>query len=294
MDEAFEWYLEYHNDGFGTVEPRKLWCVDCLSDTEKNTRTKSFGREGGTQRKIQQGPRVFSSSLYAMCNALGQQVGPGVFSLNPDLNLEGPNGGNVRRCMREKGLDTKFLYYINGAKTYCKEDRDSYYSFLNATKPWEEHRILSDKSTIFRVDGEDFFETLGFEQHRTFPPDVHGPMSLQDGFMNSRAKEAWRSSCSPLMPQWEKTLLLAHELLYIPPAETSAAWSRHMFVGATPTREQVERFLFPKEYKNAERKKLWDRCLATYYDLELEDGWDDALGAPAALPSELDGSYWNE
>jgi len=294
VDEALEWYLGYHNDGFGAGEPQKLWCIDCVTDTEKNMRNKTFGRTGGTQRKIQQGPRIFTSSLYASCNAVGQQVGPGVFSNNPDFDPQGPNGGNVRKCAKTKGLDPAFLYYIPSAKTYCKEDRDSYYSFLNATKPWKGHRILSDKSTIFRVDGEDFFESLGFEQHRTFPPDVHGPMSLQDGFMNSWAKAAWRSSCSPQMLQWEKTLLLAHELLHIPPAKTSAAWEEHMLVGATPTRDKVEHFLFPKEHKNAERKKMWDRCLATYYDLDLDDGWDDTLDAPAALPSGLNGPFWDK
>jgi len=51
--------------------------------------------------------------------------------------------------------------------------------------------------------------------------------------------------------------VLAHELLHIPPHETSAAWERHMLLGAIPPRDQVERFLFPKEHKNIKRERCW-------------------------------------
>lgn len=288
----FEWSLRYHQDGFGSGELRKLWCIDGVTDTEKNQRTKSIGRRGGTQRKLNRGERTHVSTLLVMCNAEGFQVGPGVFTFNEDLKLDGPNGGNVKKFMKQEGLDCKFLYYVPSQKTYCKESRDAYYSFLNATKPWEGHRVISDQSTIFRVDGEDFFEEIGFEQHRTLVPETHGPVSLQDGFMNPWAKNGQRSRVDYRTPQWEKTLMLAHEFLHIPPAQTARAWERHMLVGATPTRDQVAQFLFPKEGKDEARQNLWDKCIAAYNDLELEDGWDDALDAPGAVPSGLDGTYW--
>jgi transposase len=288
----FEWLLRYHQEGFGSGERRKLWCIDGVTDREKNQRVKSIGRRNGTQRKVNLGERTHVSTLLVMCNAEGFQVGPGVFTFNEDLNLDGPNGGNVRRFMKQEGLDPKFLYYVPSQKSYCKESRDAYYTFLNATKPWEGHRVLSDKSTIFRVDGEDFFEDIGFEQHRTFVPETHGPASMQDGFMNSWAKNGQRSRVDYRTPQWQKTLMLAHEFIHIPPVETARAWERHMLVGATPTREQVEQFLFPKEGKDESRQNLWDKCIATYHDLELEDGWDDHLDASGAVPSGLDGMYW--
>ena len=102
----------------------------------------------------------------------------------------------------------------------------------------------NDDSRLFRGKGEGFFEDLGFEAHRSFVPSAHGPLSLIDGFINPWAKGGWRQSRKRFAFQWEWTLLLAHEMLHVPARETAMAWERHMLVGNTPTREQVEQFLF--------------------------------------------------
>ena len=32
VSDALEWYREYHQQGFGASEPRKLWCIDSTTD----------------------------------------------------------------------------------------------------------------------------------------------------------------------------------------------------------------------------------------------------------------------
>lgn len=57
---------------------------------------------------------------------------------------------------------------------------------------------------------------------------------------------SWR----PSEKSKKKKLPCRHELLHIPPAKTA----RDMMVGASPTREQVEQFLFPKEARMSDVK----------------------------------------
>ena len=199
----------------------------------------------------------------------------------------------MRAFCRQYGLLTEQIYYVPSKKHYCKESRATYSSFLIDTKPWSGHRILSDAARFFHWKGEDFFEELGFEAHRSFIPSAHGQLSIIDGFINPWAKAGWRSSRNAFASPWETTLLLAHEILHIPRQEAAKAWERHILVGSTPTYDQVERFLFPKEGKNLSRENLWDKCVAAYEDMGLDVGWADALRYPDALDSSLDGGYWH-
>ncbi len=135
---------------------------------------------------------------------------PGIFTHNPDLDPTGRNRAAVMKKCKTLNLDTEYIWYVKSQKAYHKEDTDCYYSYLSEFESWKGHRILSDRGTSFRVRGEDLFLSLGFDQHETFTPSVHGPLSINDGHLHSVAKAAWRQVRDDNGPEWERTLLLVH------------------------------------------------------------------------------------
>lgn len=292
VSDALEWYQEYHKQGFGTIEPHKLWCIDSTTDSTRLERPIILGKKNGGQRKVWRVPRTHTSSIYVMVNAVGQQVGPAIATYDDMLNLEGPNQHNVRRCLKQRGLRAQDLYYVPNDKYYCKENRDMYSSFLNDIGNWGGHRVLSDAARFFSVRGENLFLDLGFEDHMQFVPSAHGQISIIDGYINGTAKATWRKSREAVATQWESTLLLASEILHVAPRDSAMAWERHMLVGGTPDHDMIERFLFPKEHKNEARLGRWQKCVEAYYNAELEDGWDKDLHRPDAIDSKLDGQHW--
>ena len=293
VQDALEWLQSYHKDGFGAVEPHKLWCIDGITDTEKRNRIWTYGKKNSDQRKCKTPKLAFTSTLLPLVNALGQQLGPAINTTNPDLDPDGKNGHNVRRFCQQLGLRSKDIYFVAGGKHYCKESLAGYSSFLRDTRPWDGHRILSDAARVFRVRGEDFFEEKGFEAHRTFVPSAHGQLSLIDGFINPWAKGGWRSSRKRFGTQWERTLVLAHEVVHVPPRDTAMAWENHHLVGSMPTYEQVEHLLFPKQGKNEARENLWDECVLAFEEFGPEPAWEDELWYLDAIDSRLDGRYWH-
>ncbi len=202
---------------------------------------------------------------------------PGIFTHNPDLDPTGRNGAAVKQKCKTLNLDTEYIWYVKSQKAYHKEDTDCYYSHLSEFESWEGHRILSDRGTSFRVRGEDLFLSLGFDQHETFTPSVHGPLSINDGHLHSVAKAAWRQVRDDNGPEWERTLLLVHELYHIPDAQSARKWKEHMLYGQKPTTEGVEKLLFKKEMRENANTKLWDDCITQFWDFERENDVGDLL-----------------
>ena len=290
--DALEWLQRYHADGFPAMEPQKLWCTDGVTDSLRVERIHRYGKKNGGQRKCRTPKKVFTSTFLPMVNAVGQQLVSAIDTYDPDLDPNGRNGYNVWALCRRLGLQPKNIYFLRTNDVYCPESRSGYSSFLMDTQPWRSHRLLYDDSPLFRGKGKDFFEDLGFEAHRLFVPSAHGPLSLIDGFINAWAKGGWHQSRKRFAFQWERTLLLAHEMLHIPARETAMAWERHMLVGSTPTREQVEQFLFPHQGNNEARENLWDKCVLAYAGLNLDAQWEDTMWYPDVIDSSLDGAYW--
>jgi hypothetical protein len=146
-----------------------------------------------------------------MVNAEGKQVGPAIFTHNPDLDPDGHNGVAVQAKCKILDLDVDNIYFVKSNKHYHKEDTNCYYSFLSEYGTWEGHRVISNQGMSFKVDSEDLFLSLGFDCHETFTPSTHGPLSINDGHLHSVAKAAWHQQQDDNDPEWVHTLLLAHE-----------------------------------------------------------------------------------
>jgi transposase len=85
--EALADLQHFHDSGFLSVEACKLWCIDAVTDTRRNERIISYGRKGGTQRKFIGRVPKYTRTIITMVNAEGKQVGPAIFTHNPDLDI---------------------------------------------------------------------------------------------------------------------------------------------------------------------------------------------------------------
>ena len=235
---------------------------------------------------------MYTSSLITAVNATGEQIGPGIMSHNADLDPNGKNRNNVRAYCKQSGLSPMDIFFVPSTKGYHKEDRASYQSFLGANEPWDGHRILTDKSTIFSKGGDNIFLDIGFDQHVSFTPSIHGPMSINDGLLHPVAKAKWRSQRDDSGPQWERTLLLASLIIQVPREKSEAKWKANFFLDSEPTMAGVENILWKKESKHDNRHSYWEQCLVMYEEF-VEDFVEDVqVEIPKNLETEFDGKYW--
>jgi transposase len=113
VQDALEWLQSYHKDGFGAVEPQKLWCIDAITDTERTNRIWTFGKKNSDQRKCKTLKLAFTSTLFPMVNAVGEQLGPAINTSNPDLD---PMVGMATMCGRSVGRRG----YVQRTFTFCR------------------------------------------------------------------------------------------------------------------------------------------------------------------------------
>jgi transposase len=199
--DALDSLQKLHQAGYMSYRKSHLWCIDVVSDTQQNQRQKSFGRRGGTQQKMPSIKLVYTSSLVTLVNANGEQLGPGIFTSNPDLDLDGPNGAAVRRYLSFWKLQQEDLYFIKDGPKYVKESKAMYQSFLDDNKPWRGHVVITDGSKVFAKNGENIFLDCGFTAAPKLNSASHGMLSINDGVIHKIAKSKWAAMCVGNRPQ---------------------------------------------------------------------------------------------
>jgi hypothetical protein len=62
--EALADLQRFHDSGFLSVKASHLWCIDAVTDTQRNEHIISYGRRGGTQRKFIGRVPKYTSTIY--------------------------------------------------------------------------------------------------------------------------------------------------------------------------------------------------------------------------------------
>jgi len=225
--DALECIQRLNNDGYLSYPKANLWSIDAVTDTQQHDRVKSIGRLGGNQQKFPLTDLVYTSSIVTLVSAKGEQLGPGIFTSNPDLNPNGRNRNAIARVLRKLHLRWEDLYYIPGGKNYMKESRAMYQSFLNDHLPWGGHVVITDANSHFTKNGENIFENIGFDAAPQLNSDSHGMLSINDGILHKVAKAEWRSRWYENQPQWDKTLDLAYCLITVNKDMVARKWREH-------------------------------------------------------------------
>lgn len=289
MDQIVVDYLDcvqrLHRDGHLGGRLSHLWCIDATTTTQKDGRDSSWGRRGGEQRKAASRELTFTDNLITLVNALGEQLGPGIFTSNPDLDPDGANGAAVKKACRKRKLRPQDIYYVKDGPKYLKESRDMYQSFLGDNAPWKGHIVLTDKNTIFTVDGGNIFEDEGFDVAPQLNAPSHGMTSINDGVLHPHAKGRWaKMDRTHDTPQWIRTLDLAHCIITVPSALVKQGFKDRLMLGSQPSRTKVEAIVKGKDFKNPKRLAIWNACKAEY------EAWVKEHGEPVIgeRPKELE------
>jgi transposase len=288
MDQIVLDYLDcvqrLHREGYLSGQLDHLWSIDATTTTQKDGQDSSWGRLGGEQRKAMLRPLKFTDNLITLVNALGQQLGPGIFTSNPELDPDGTNGPAVKKYCREHALQPRDIYYLPDGPAYVKESRDMYQSFLADNGTWEGHIVLSDMNTIFTKGGINIFEDAGFDSAPQLNAASHGESSINDGVIHGNAKARWtKMGRCPNTPQWIRTLDLAHCIITTPAVLVKQGFKDRLMLGSWPTLQKVEAIVKGKDFKDPKRNSRWKKCKAEY------EAWVQEHGEPVIgeLPKEL-------
>lgn len=290
--DAMDCLQRLHSSGVLKTCRSHLWNIDVVTDTQRLLRDSSWGRRGGRQTKFRGLKLVYTSSLITLVNANGEQVGPAIFTSNPDLDPDGPNGKQVRKMLRAFGLRVQDLYYVADGDKYLAESRAMYSSFLDDTAPWEGHVVITDQNTIFEQGGSNLFLDKGFTAAPKLNAPSHGPLSINDGVLHKLAKPEWKAQLTEDMPQWERTLRLAWCIIHVDKDTVARKWDEHFQLNQRLSRGRVEKVLFGAKTVNADREKFFARCAKDYKEWVREHGEPEVHIAPVDLQDRLDGAEW--
>ncbi len=107
----------------------------------------------------------------------------------------------MEKC-KNLNLDSEYISCVKSNKSHHNEDTNFYYAYLNEFESWKWHHMFSGQEIIFRGNGDDIFDSLGFGWHKTFTPSVRQPLSIIDSHLHHVANAAWYWMRGGDSPDW--------------------------------------------------------------------------------------------
>jgi hypothetical protein len=291
----YQWVLDRHNDGSFARGPSLICCMDFLTTSERVERIKSYQPKGGKQWKISGKASKYTDTIFLCVFADGEwRVLPRLFTHNPDLDLNGPNGALVMAWLKKEGLPVLCVVYVyKKDATFCAECKDQVHTALSG------HDFggvlgIRDKGPSYGKKNEDIFADYGFERVVVLDPDTHGELSVLDNPLNAIIKAEQRSCKKPGMADWEKSLLMLRAAYNLKKKTIVDAFEKNYFLGKKKlSLAKVEEMLKGKRYSNPERDAYHDSCIKQYEAFAAQNPLLCKGPLQVGNDCDLNGWYWS-
>jgi DNA-binding transcriptional ArsR family regulator len=293
----YEELLKLDREGIWNYPLGNIWFIDVTTTSRRYELPKSWGRDGGKQRKLISKVPKFTDSLVTLVNGLGQQRGPYVFSRNKQFLKDSPEWPEIVKFCRQHKLDPSEIFVeFDGDSAYYKEDAYMIDKVLSDSRPWEGHVFLSDKGTAFRPKGESIILDNGADMHFSLNPPIHGKFNINDAHLHPVGKRPWVAMRKDDDPEWKQTLQLAYCISTVSADSTRRAVERNYFLNEPKSLPAVdERLWGPVSVTKEDCEKRHAYCLKMYQEFLDEGNFIDTSPPPEVpeqLQSALDGAYW--
>ena len=116
----FDFVQSLHRSGFFDFDPRRIFCIDFVTDSRRREYEKTLALRGAKQKKIARAaPQYTSSYLVAVSLWKGVELLPLMFTFDPT----GPRREEVQSWCQANGICRDQIYYEKSTRKYCKESQ---------------------------------------------------------------------------------------------------------------------------------------------------------------------------
>lgn len=290
----FDFVQSLQRSGFFDFDPRRIICIDFVTDSRRREYERTLALRGAKQKKIARAaPQYTSSYLVAVTLWKGEELLPLMFTYDPTFDPTGPRAGEVQSWCQANGIRRDQIYYEKSTRKYCKESQAQVVEFSRRNRAAiTGARILHDHGGAFKKDGEFIMLADGADRVVPLPPEQHGELSVLDNKLNAVAKQMWRQHRHNGDFSWDAFLLLVE--LHRVGQDSIESWWKHNFLldvrevtlGAVQERLNAVNGRRPIRQDRAD---YYDQCYSCWLEEndEVELGYegDEELGG-------LDGAYW--
>jgi len=289
----FEFVKEIREAQFFNREPKRIICVDFVTNSRRRELDKTLFLKEAKQQKVARSHPVYTDSYL-----VGVSYGPGadlktcMFTYDPTFDPKGPRRHEVQSWCDANRISRDQIFYSKSSRHYCKESQDQVVAFeqKNRTALTGAH-VLHDAGGAFKKDGEYIFAERS-DKVIVLPPVQHGELSVLDNKVNAVAKAQWRAARHNEDFSWDAFLLLVY-LERVGQDSITSFWTKNFLLDEQQlTVKAVETQLNQVNKRDMVRASLAEKYVDAYAVwAEEHDEMVPRYDGDVPLGG-LDGSYW--
>jgi hypothetical protein len=152
-NEAYDYIVGLHNDGFFSPDPNLVWAVDFTSTAIKQQRYFTYGPKGGKQQKYTKDEHVYTDNIFTAVGLDGSIIPPRAFSANPQLR---PNSQVLLQLCEKYDVEPDTVVFCPAAKNWVGETSSMVYTAVKDFS-WKDCHVIHDDGNSWKPKGDDIF-----------------------------------------------------------------------------------------------------------------------------------------
>ena len=289
----FDFCKQLRDTGFFDYDPKKILCLDFVTDSRRRERDSTIGIIGGKQRKKSGNAPKYTNSYLVAVDMEGHIYDVLMFTFDPTFDPNGAGWEEVCEWCRANGIRTDQIFYEKFSRKYCKEDSSQVLAFLHRNRMrLRGTRILHDGGGAFKKDKR-FILAEEADRIERLPKEQHGELSVLDNKLNGVAKSLWRQQRHNGNFAWDAFVLLTR--LQSVDRSSIVSWWRQNFMLDLPEmlRNLVGERLKFKDGDLPIRQHLADTYVEAYHEWREDNDEKDLCYEGDTPLGGLNGPYWS-
>jgi hypothetical protein len=184
----------------------RLASGDFTFTSHRTARKRGYAPRGGPQPMESSRVTRYTNCIFTLLWADGVNHTPSIlFTFDSDFRQDrNPTqrraaiSDHLRECMEKYNITEDRIIYVgndkNEKRTYVREGPELLRLFFSVYDIPPGATVFTDEGGAFFENQKSVLESLGFKNHRTYPPDVHQYLSPNDNRLHGTSKRTWRSS----------------------------------------------------------------------------------------------------
>lgn len=291
----FEFVKTLRDDGFFKHDPKRIICVDFVTNSRRLERERTIAMLGSKQKKLSRDkPKYTNSYLVAVTMDDDFDLPALMFTYDPTFDPDGPRTADVRKWCIKWGIDRGRIFYEKRDKKYCKEAVDHVAQFKRIYREkLMGARVLHDDGNSFKINKEHILAEFA-DEVRIFPPAPHGELSVLDNNIFAIAKNWWIAE-RPKGDFSKQDLYLLWCIDWASKEHIRKCWDRNfmLHVEKLSLAACAEQLKGTKVHQERRLRKEAE-FVESYVSWRLDIGGAIKTAEWTALDNYLDGPYWTK
>ena len=289
----FEFVKRLHDTAFFNIDPKRLICIDFVTNSQRRELETALSLKGGKQPKNGKSlPQYTNSYCVGVAYGEGAELMVLMFTHDPTFDPVGPRCLEVQSWCDANKISRDQIYYEKSSKKYCKEKQSQVVEFERRNRDaLRGAHVLVDAGGAFKLDGDQIVAGSA-RRVEVMPAAQHGELSVLDNKVNAVAKAQWRQLRHNIDHSWDAFLLLVC-LERVGQDSITSFWKHNLLLDAPAvTVSAVEDRLAEVNGAPPIRQHLADKYTEAYASWAQDHEEVDPIYEGDIPTGGLNGSYW--